>query len=67
MLARGLELMPDCTEADVRVFLADALLKNGQIRLHVLNAARDSDRGMLPFLWRTKEKQKEVGEHCGKV
>lgn len=31
MFRRGLELKPYCTEADVRVFLADALVKNGQI------------------------------------
>ncbi|HEY9401659.1 MAG TPA: tetratricopeptide repeat protein, partial [Pyrinomonadaceae bacterium] len=32
MFRRGLELKPYCTEADVRVFLAEALVKNGQIK-----------------------------------
>lgn len=31
MLERGLDLKPYCTEADVRVFLAEALLKSGKI------------------------------------
>lgn len=31
MLKRGLDLKPYCTEADVRVFLAEALLKSGNI------------------------------------
>ena len=31
MLRKGLELKPYCTEADVRLFLAEALMKNGQL------------------------------------
>lgn len=31
MLKRGLDLKPYCTEADIRVFLAEALLKSGNI------------------------------------
>ncbi|MCC6452273.1 MAG: tetratricopeptide repeat protein, partial [Acidobacteria bacterium] len=31
MLKRGLDLKPYCTEADIRVFLAEALLRSGNI------------------------------------
>jgi tetratricopeptide (TPR) repeat protein len=67
ILRRGLELKPYCTEADVRVFLAEALLKNGQIKAACAEWRRVIEiEGGYPSDGAPQEEAKrKLAEHCG--
>jgi tetratricopeptide (TPR) repeat protein len=68
MFRKGLELKPYCTEADVRVFLAEALLKNGQIKDACVEWRRvlEIEEGYPSYDVPHKEAKKMLGQYCGK-
>jgi tetratricopeptide (TPR) repeat protein len=68
MFRRGLELKPYCTEADVRVFLAEALVKNGQVKDACIEWRRvlEIEAGYPSYDVPHKEAKKMLAKYCGK-
>jgi len=68
MFRRGLELKPYCTEADVRVFLAEALLKNGQIKDACIEWRRvlEIEAGYPSYDAPHKEAKRMLAKYCDK-
>ena len=67
MFRRGLELKPYCTEADVRVFLAEALVKNGQIKDACIEWRRvlEIEAGYPSYDVPHKEAKRMLAKYCG--
>lgn len=69
MFRRGLELKPYCTEADVRVMLAEALEKNNQIKEACTEWRRvlDIEPGYPSYNAPHKEARKMLAKHCVRI
>jgi protein O-GlcNAc transferase len=69
LLRKGLELKPYCTETDVRVFLAEALLKTGQTKAACAEWRRvtEIEEGYPSYGASQEEARRKLALHCGKA